>query len=110
MERRDNINSYPDFFDWSAVRNLPQDNRASCVVRTNFESLSVHLDVGRFSEYLSDKLDITGQLLDLVEIGNDCNWYKLIRVHLRHKIRVMSEVLPGVHDCAGGLMEQLILD
>ena len=95
MERRDNINSYPDFFDWSAVRNLPQDNRASCVVRTNFESLSVHLDVGRFSEYLSDKLDITGQLLDLVEIGNDCNWYKLIRVHLRHKIRVMSEVLSG---------------
>ena len=36
-----------------------------------------------------------GQLLDLVEVGNDPNWDELVRVHLGHQVGVVGKVLPG---------------
>jgi hypothetical protein len=36
-----------------------------------------------------------GQLLDLVEVGDDPNRDKLVWVHLGHQVGVVGEVLPG---------------
>ena len=36
-----------------------------------------------------------GQLLDLIEVGNDPNGDKLVWVHLGHQVGVVGEVLPG---------------
>ncbi len=47
------------------------------------------------SQNLSNEVDVAGKFLDGVEVGNCPNRHVLVRVHLRHQVGVVSEVLPG---------------
>ena len=45
------------------------------------------------SEDLGDEADVAGQFFNLVEAGDDGDWHKLVRVHLRLQVLVVRQVL-----------------
>lgn len=47
------------------------------------------------SEDTDYELHIIGEAFDLVEVGNSENRHILVAVHLRHKVGVMRQVVPG---------------
>ena len=74
--------THPDFLWRGDVRDLPQDDSAPRVVRPHLQPLIVHLHVGRVSQHHGDQLDVAGQFLDLIEVGDYRDRDELVGVHL----------------------------